>query len=73
MPLAAWCSISGAFRVNDGAFYEKYYGFTHRHPDLLKQAVYGLAEWSADALKDAQLIAVPLLSDGGAAVAEAAD
>ncbi len=28
-------------------------------PDLLKQAVYGLAEWSADALKDAQLIAVP--------------
>ncbi|MFW8363525.1 N-acetyl-gamma-glutamyl-phosphate reductase, partial [Klebsiella pneumoniae] len=25
----------------------------------LKQAVYGLAEWSADALKEAQLIAVP--------------
>ncbi|EIV7641268.1 N-acetyl-gamma-glutamyl-phosphate reductase [Klebsiella pneumoniae] len=60
--LAAGCvvfDLSGAFRVNDGAFYEKYYGFTHRHPDLLKQAVYGLAEWSADALKDAQLIAVP--------------
>ena len=33
--------------------------FHYRHPDLLKQAVYGLAEWSADALKDAQLIAVP--------------
>lgn len=60
--LAAGCvvfDLSGAFRVNDGAFYEKYYGFTHQHPDLLKQAVYGLAEWSADALKDAQLIAVP--------------
>ena len=60
--LAAGCvvfDLSGAFRVNDGAFYEKYYGFTHQHPDLLKQAVYGLAEWSADALKEAQLIAVP--------------
>ncbi|HED3304596.1 TPA: N-acetyl-gamma-glutamyl-phosphate reductase [Klebsiella quasipneumoniae subsp. similipneumoniae] len=60
--LAAGCvvfDLSGAFRVNDGAFYEKYYGFTHQHPDLLKQAVYGLAEWSTDALKEAQLIAVP--------------
>ncbi|HBQ7916286.1 TPA: N-acetyl-gamma-glutamyl-phosphate reductase, partial [Klebsiella aerogenes] len=36
--LAAGCvvfDLSGAFRVNDGVFYEKYYGFTHRHPDLL--------------------------------------
>ncbi|MBZ4262139.1 hypothetical protein LAN14_26660, partial [Mycobacterium tuberculosis] len=31
----------------------------HQHPDLLKRAGYGLAEWSADALKDAELIAVP--------------
>lgn len=51
--------LSGAFRVNDSAFYEKYYGFTHQHPDLLKKAVYGLAEWSADKLKEANLIAVP--------------
>ena len=54
--LAAGCvvfDLSGAFRVNDGAFYEKYYGFTHQHPDLLEKAVYGLAEWSADKLKEA--------------------
>ena len=51
--------LSGAFRVNDGAFYEKYYGFTHQHPDLLEQAVYGLAEWKEDQLKEANLIAVP--------------
>ena len=51
--------LSGAFRVNDGAFYEKYYGFTHQHPELLEQAVYGLAEWNADKLKEANLIAVP--------------
>ena len=41
---AAGCvvfDLSGAFRVNDGAFYEKYYGFTHQHPDLLEKAVYG--------------------------------
>jgi len=60
--LAAGCvvfDLSGAFRVNDAAFYEKYYGFTHQHPALLEQAVYGLAEWNADRLKEANLIAVP--------------
>lgn len=51
--------LSGAFRVNDTGFYEKYYGFTHQHPQLLSQAVYGLAEWSGAALKHAALIAVP--------------
>ena len=57
--LAAGCvvfDLSGAFRVNDGAFYEKYYGFTHQHSDLLKQAVYGLAEWNVEALKEANLM-----------------
>lgn len=60
--LAAGCivfDLSGAFRVNDPAFYEKFYGFTHQHPQLLEQAVYGLAEWSADRLKEATLVAVP--------------
>ncbi|WP_437888677.1 N-acetyl-gamma-glutamyl-phosphate reductase [Phytobacter sp. V91] len=60
--LAAGCvvfDLSGAFRVNDPAFYEKFYGFTHQHPELLAQAVYGLAEWATDALKEANLIAVP--------------
>ncbi|WBU49222.1 N-acetyl-gamma-glutamyl-phosphate reductase [Kosakonia pseudosacchari] len=60
--LAAGCvvfDLSGAYRVNDPAFYEKFYGFTHQHADLLAQAVYGLAEWNHDKLKEAQLIAVP--------------
>jgi len=60
--LAAGCivfDLSGAFRVNDPAFYEKFYGFTHQHPQLLEQAVYGLAEWSVDRLKEAKLVAVP--------------
>ncbi|MCS3434195.1 N-acetyl-gamma-glutamyl-phosphate reductase [Klebsiella sp. BIGb0407] len=60
--LAAGCTVidlSGAFRVNDGEFYQRYYGFTHQHSDLLEQAVYGLAEWQHDEIKTAQLIAVP--------------
>ncbi|WP_054178065.1 N-acetyl-gamma-glutamyl-phosphate reductase [Trabulsiella odontotermitis] len=60
--LAAGCvvfDLSGAFRVNDAAFYEKFYGFTHQHPEWLAQAAYGLAEWNADAVKEANLIAVP--------------
>ncbi|WP_411704558.1 N-acetyl-gamma-glutamyl-phosphate reductase [Edaphovirga cremea] len=51
--------LSGAFRVSQPEFYSEYYGFTHQHPDLLEQAVYGLAEWQAEKLKEAKLIAVP--------------
>lgn len=51
--------LSGAFRVNDAQFYQRYYGFTHQHPELLEQAVYGLAEWQSDKLKETSLISVP--------------
>ncbi len=60
--LAAGCvvfDLSGAFRVNDPAFYTQYYGFEHQHLDLLDKAVYGLAEFQGDKIKSAQLIAVP--------------
>ncbi|OSN05226.1 N-acetyl-gamma-glutamyl-phosphate reductase [Lonsdalea iberica] len=60
--LAAGCTVfdlSGAFRVQDADFYSRYYGFDHQHADWLAQAVYGLAEWQAEAIKQAQLIAVP--------------
>jgi N-acetyl-gamma-glutamyl-phosphate reductase len=60
--LAAGCvviDLSGAFRVNDAEFYQRYYGFTHQHPGLLEQAVYGLAEWQSDKLKKSNLISVP--------------
>lgn len=51
--------LSGAYRVNNPSFYEKFYGFTHQHVELLNEAVYGLAEWQNDALHNARLIAVP--------------
>ncbi|WP_431224531.1 N-acetyl-gamma-glutamyl-phosphate reductase [Serratia sp. L9] len=60
--LAAGCvvfDLSGAFRVQDIEFYSQYYGFKHQHADWLAQAVYGLAEWHSEELKQAQLIAVP--------------
>jgi N-acetyl-gamma-glutamyl-phosphate reductase len=60
--LAAGCvvfDLSGAFRVNKPDFYSEFYNFEHQHLDWLDKAVYGLAEWQADKLKTAQLIAVP--------------
>lgn len=60
--LAAGCvvfDLSGAFRVQDSEFYSQYYGFQHQHAQWLAQAVYGLAEWQSEKLKQAQLIAVP--------------
>ncbi|MCC4800169.1 N-acetyl-gamma-glutamyl-phosphate reductase [Enterovibrio norvegicus] len=60
--LAQGCKVfdlSGAFRVKSDDFYTTYYGFAHTFPELLDQAVYGLAEWNADAIASADLIAVP--------------
>ena len=50
--------LSGAFRVQGDDFYTNYYGFEHKHAQWLEQAVYGLAEWNAEAIKQSQLIAV---------------
>lgn len=60
--LAAGCvvfDLSAAFRVRSASFYRQYYGFEHQHDDLLDKAVYGLAEWQGEQIKQAQLIAVP--------------
>jgi len=51
--------LSGAFRFKDGSYIDKFYGFNHQYPELLEQAVYGLAEWNSEAIKQAKLIAVP--------------
>lgn len=50
--------LSGAFRVPEPEFYEKYYGFTHPRLDLLPKAVYGLAEWNHDEIAKTDLVAV---------------
>ncbi|WP_342607696.1 N-acetyl-gamma-glutamyl-phosphate reductase [Vibrio tritonius] len=50
--------LSGAFRVNNTEFYPTYYGFEHEHVNWLEKAVYGLAEWNAEAIKSTPLVAV---------------
>lgn len=51
--------LSGAFRLKDTEVFAQNYGFAHNQQALLNNAVYGLAEWYADEIKQAQLIAVP--------------
>lgn len=51
--------LSGAFRLKDTGVFAQYYGFEHQQSDLLDKAVYGLAEWYAESICQAQLVAVP--------------
>ncbi|MCA9279716.1 MAG: N-acetyl-gamma-glutamyl-phosphate reductase [Phycisphaeraceae bacterium] len=51
--------LSGAYRLSDTALYPTYYSFTHTHPDVLKNAVYGMVEINRDTIKNADIVAVP--------------
>lgn len=51
--------LSGAFRLPDAVVFEAFYGFKHSQTDILKDAVYGLAEWYEEAIKNAKFVAVP--------------
>jgi len=58
-PAPVVIDLSGAFRLLHREAYPLYYGFEHHHPELLREAVYGLAEHRRSALKGARLIANP--------------
>jgi len=51
--------LSADFRLRDAAEWEQWYNMPHTCPELLSEAVYGLPEVNRDAIKSAQLIAVP--------------
>lgn len=51
--------LSADFRLKDAAEWADWYGEPHPAPELLEQAVYGLPEVNREAIKSAQLIAVP--------------
>jgi N-acetyl-gamma-glutamyl-phosphate reductase len=51
--------LSADFRLNDPAVYEEFYGHPHPAPGLLGEAVYGLPEVRAEAIRAARLIASP--------------
>ncbi len=51
--------LSGDFRYDDPAVYEKWYGQPHSAPELLEKSVYGLCELYRDKIKGARLIGNP--------------
>ena len=61
--------ISADFRLKDAAEYQRWYGFIHPAPQLLKQAVYGLTELHRSQVASAQLVANPGCYPTGAILA----
>jgi N-acetyl-gamma-glutamyl-phosphate reductase len=51
--------LSGAFRLKDPAVFARWYGMEHSAPALLAEAVYGLTELNAEAVRAARLVANP--------------
>ena len=51
--------MSADFRLKNPADYESYYGWKHAHPEMLKDAVYGLPELHREEIKNAKIIACP--------------
>ena len=51
--------LSADFRIKDVKVYEKWYGFDHKSPEFIEEAVYGLCEINRDKIKEARLLANP--------------
>jgi N-acetyl-gamma-glutamyl-phosphate reductase len=51
--------LAADFRLQDVVQFEKWYGMPHACPELLKEAVYGLAEVNREAIKKARIIGLP--------------
>lgn len=51
--------LSGDFRIDDGAVFERFYKQKHTQPAFQEKFVYGLTETNRDAIKSAQYIANP--------------
>jgi len=51
--------LSGAFRLQDVAVFEKYYKRSHPCPEYLDRAVYGLTEKNLEQIRRASLVANP--------------
>lgn len=51
--------LAADFRLKDTAEFEKWYKLPHSCPDILAEAVYGLAEINRDAIRKARVIGLP--------------
>lgn len=77
--------LAADFRLKDTAMFEKWYGMPHSCPEILEEAVYGLAEVNREAIRTARVVGLagcyptsmqlgfaPLLSQGKPLVNETA-
>jgi N-acetyl-gamma-glutamyl-phosphate reductase len=55
----ALIDVGSDFRLRDPTAYERWYGYTHPAPELLREAVYGLTELDRDGLRGARVVANP--------------
>ena len=55
LPSVKVVDMSGDFRLQDAAAYERYYGQQHPHPELLPGFVYGLPELNRERIRDGPL------------------
>lgn len=51
--------LTADFRLKTAKAYSEYYGYDHKHPDIIAKAVYGLPELHRASIKDSPLVAVP--------------
>jgi len=51
--------LSADFRIKDVNIYEEWYQLTHKSPEFVQEAVYGLCEINREAVKQARLVANP--------------
>ncbi len=51
--------LSADYRLRETSEYQRWYGSPHRHPELLRQAVYGLPERYRESIRAAQIVSNP--------------
>lgn len=51
--------LGGDFRLKDPAAFTRWYGVSHTHPELLREAVYGIPELFRDQIRRAAFVANP--------------
>lgn len=51
--------LSADYRIKDVTVYEKWYGISHKSPQFIKEAVYGLCEVNREQIRKARLVANP--------------
>ncbi len=51
--------LAADFRLKDTHVFEQWYGMPHQCPEILEEAVYGLAEINREAIKQARVVGLP--------------